>query len=58
MASFDWKKKIEDSIREGSITTITTTRIFYAVNAANVKLVGKGSNTPCAFVMQKIHGKT
>ena len=58
MASFDWKKKIEDSIKDGLVITISTTGIFYTVNAANVKLVGKGSNTPCAFVMQKIHEKT
>ena len=32
------KKNIEDSIKDGLIITITTTGIFYALNAANVKL--------------------
>ena len=37
MSSFDWKKDIEDSIRDALIMTITTTGIFYALKAANVK---------------------
>ena len=37
MSSFDWKKNIEDSIKDGLIITITTTGIFYALKAANVK---------------------
>ena len=37
MSSFDSKKKIEDSIKDGLIITITTTRIFNALKAANVK---------------------
>ena len=37
MISFDWKKNIEDSIKDGLIITITTTGIFYALKAANVK---------------------
>ena len=36
MASLDWKKNIEDSIK-GLIITITTTGIFYALEGANVK---------------------
>ena len=37
MASFDWKKNIEDSIKNGLIITATTTGIFFALKAANVK---------------------
>ena len=36
--SFDWKKSIEDSIKDGLIITATTTGIFYVLKAANVKL--------------------
>ena len=35
MSSFDWKKNIEDSIKEGII--IITTGIFFALKVANVK---------------------
>ena len=38
MSSFDWKKNVEDSIKDGLIITATTTRIFYVIKAANVKL--------------------
>ena len=37
MASFDWKKNIENSIKDGLIITATTTGIFYVLKAANVK---------------------
>ena len=37
MSSFDLKNNIEDSIKDGLIITITTTRIFYALKATNVK---------------------
>ena len=37
MSSFDWKKSVEDSIKDGLIITITTTRIFYVLKLANVK---------------------
>ena len=37
MSSFDWKKNIEDSIKDTLIITTTATRIFYALKAANVK---------------------
>ena len=37
MSSFDWKKNIEDCIKDGLIITITTTGIFYSLKAANVK---------------------
>ena len=37
MTSLDWKKNVEDSIRTGLIITATTTRIFFALKAANVK---------------------
>ena len=37
MSSFDSKKNIEDSIKDGLIITITTTGIFYVLKEANVK---------------------
>ena len=37
MISFNWKKNIEDSIKDGLIISITTTGILYALKAANVK---------------------
>ena len=37
MSRFDWKKNIEDSINDGLIITATTTEIFFALKAANVK---------------------
>ena len=37
MGSFNWKKSIEDSLKDGLIITATTTGIFYALKAANVK---------------------
>ena len=38
MASFDWKKNIEDSLKDGLIITIGAAGIFYGLKAANVKL--------------------
>ena len=37
MASFDWKKNIEDCIKDGLIITATATGIFYALKVASVK---------------------
>ena len=37
MSSFGWKKNVENSIKDGLITTATTTGIFYILKAANVK---------------------
>ena len=37
MSGFDWKKNIEDSIQDGIIITTTTTGIFLALKATNVK---------------------
>ena len=37
MTSFDWKKNIENSIKDGLIITSTTTGIFFALKAANVR---------------------
>ena len=37
MKIFDWKKNIEESIKDGLIITATTTEIFFALKAANVK---------------------
>ena len=37
MASFDWKKNIEDSLKDGLIITIGAAGIFFGLKAANVK---------------------
>ena len=37
MASFDWKKNIEDSLKDVLIITIGAAGIFYGLKAANVK---------------------
>ena len=37
MSSFDWRKNIEDSLKDGLIITINAAGIFYALKAANVK---------------------
>ena len=37
MSSFDWKKHVEDSIKDGLIITATTTGIFSGLKAANVR---------------------
>ena len=37
MSSFDWKKNIEDSIKDRLIITATTTGILFTLKAANVK---------------------
>ena len=37
MGSFDSKKNIEDSIKDGLIITIGTAGIFFGLKAANVK---------------------
>ena len=37
MASFDWKKNIEDSIKDGLIITIGAAGIFFGLKAVNIK---------------------
>ena len=37
MSSFDWKKDIEDSLKDGLIITIEPAGVFFALKAANVK---------------------
>ena len=37
MSRFDWKKNVEDSIKDGLIIRATTTGTFYVLKAANVK---------------------
>ena len=37
MSSFNWRKNIENSIKDGLIITATTIGIFYVLKAANVK---------------------
>ena len=37
MSSFNWRKNIEDSIKDGLIITIRATGMFFGLKAANVK---------------------
>ena len=37
MSSFNWRKNIENSIKDGLIITATAIGIFYVLKAANVK---------------------
>ena len=37
MSSFDWKKNIEYSVKDGLIMAATTTGTLFALKAANVK---------------------
>ena len=37
MASFDWTKNIEDSIKDGLIITIGAAELFFSLKVANVK---------------------
>ena len=37
MSSFNWRKNIEDSLRDGLIITIGTTGIFFGLKVAKVK---------------------
>ena len=36
MASFEWKRNVQDSIKYGLIITATMTGIFYVLKAANI----------------------
>ena len=37
MSSFDWKKNVEDSIKDGLIITTTTIGILYVLKVPNIK---------------------
>ena len=37
MVNFNWKKNVEDSLKDGLIITIGTAGIFYGLRAVNVK---------------------
>ena len=37
MGSFDWKKNIEDFLKDGLIITIRAAGIFFVLKAANLK---------------------
>ena len=37
MTSFNWKKSIGDTIKDGMIIRAATTKIFFALQAGNVK---------------------
>ena len=41
ISSFDWKKNIEDSIKDGLIITIRATEIVFGLKTVNVKLLGE-----------------
>ena len=45
MSSFDWKKNIEDSIKDEIIIEATTTVIFFTLKVANVKPLKGSLNT-------------
>ena len=40
MSRFDWKKNIEDSIKDGLIITIETTGLDFGIKAIGVKRPG------------------
>ena len=37
MSSFEWKKKVEDSIKDGLIIAVTTIGIFYVLKVESLK---------------------
>ena len=37
MSSFNWRKKIEESLKDGIIITIVATGIFFGLKALNVE---------------------
>ena len=43
MSSFNWKKNIEDSLKDGVIITIGATGIFFGLKASNVVKPSKSS---------------
>ena len=45
MSTFNWKKNIEDIIRDGLIITIGATGIFFGLRAGNVKPPGGSLGT-------------
>ena len=55
MSSFDWRKNVEDYIKDGLIITATTTRIFFALKAANVKPPKASLDV---MDILKLHGRT
>ena len=64
MSSFDRKKNIEDSIKDGLILTASTSRIFFALKAANIKPpktsldamdIMKLTSGICGGVLVKVH---
>ena len=51
MASFDWRKNIEDSLKDGVIITIGATGIFFGVKALNVVKPPKTSKLDAMDIM-------
>ena len=51
MSSFDWKKNIEESLKDGVIITIGATRIFFGLKALNVVKPPKTSKLDAMDVM-------
>ena len=39
MSGFNWKKNVEDPIKDGLIITATTTGTFFTLKEANLKLL-------------------
>ena len=65
MTGFDWKKNIENSIKDELIITTATIGIFFALKAANVKSpkasldamnIMKLANGICGGVLVKDYG--
>ena len=51
MASFDWRKNIEDSLKDGLIITIGATGIFFGLKALNVVKPPKTSKLDAMDIM-------
>ena len=51
MGSFNWRKNIEDSLKNGVIITIGATAIFFGLNALNVVKPPKTSKLDAMDIM-------
>ena len=49
MSSLDWKKNVEDSIKDGIIITATTTAIFFVLKASNDIYGCNGCDKTCRW---------
>ena len=62
MSTFDWKRNIEDSIKDGIIITATTTGIFFGLKGGKRKTTKgisgcHGYHETCRWDMWKSAGK-